>query len=276
MLDRTQFLNRITEDKKRIANEIKQIDEIINDKAKLQREYYARNEKLENKDKIFSIKYLVKILEEERTQKLEELKQNNKILEPKEFIKQKTLLENEYTVLNKIIAGLEDENTKKESIINVQKEFLETFANRIEKSTDKNELEKMIYAFRYYCLLPFSSQKYIKDVEELQEPLKKVMNSLIDNSIDKEIITNFSDSASLCYTILKNIFYSKIIELKEIEIKITNIKKEKSEKETTYYITINIYDLKDAQEKECTTVNNLNQLNVKLDKKIPVFIKGKK
>ena len=87
-------------------------------------------------------------------------------------------LENEYTVLNKIIAGLEDENTKKESIINVQKEFLETFANRIEKSTDKNELEKMIYAFRYYCLLPFSSQKYIKDVEELQEPLKKVMNLL--------------------------------------------------------------------------------------------------
>ena len=56
----------------------KQIDEIINDKAKLQREYYTRNEKLENKDKIFSTKYLVKILEEERTQKLEELKQNNK------------------------------------------------------------------------------------------------------------------------------------------------------------------------------------------------------
>ena len=89
MLDRTQFLNIITEDKKRIANEIKQIDEIINDKAKSQREYYTRNEKLENKDKIFSTKYLVKILEEERTQKLEELKQNNKILEPKEFIKQK-------------------------------------------------------------------------------------------------------------------------------------------------------------------------------------------
>ena len=58
--------------------------------------------------------------------------------------------------------------------------------------------------------------------------------------------------------------------------KITNTKKEKSEKETTYYITINIYDLKDAQEKECTTVNNLNQLNVKVDKKIPIFIKGKK
>ena len=142
--------------------------------------------------------------------------------------------------------------------------------------TLKNELEKMIYTFRYYCLLPFSSQKYIKDIEELQEPLKKAMNSLIDNSIDREIITNFSDSASLCYTILKNIFYTKIIELKEVEIKITNTKKEKSEKETTYYITINIYDLKDAQEKECTTVNNLNQLNVKVDKKIPIFIKGKK
>ena len=276
MLNKTQFLNKITENKKRIANEIKQIDETINDKSKLQKEYYARNEKLENKDKIFSVKYLIKILEEERNQKLEELKQSNKMLEPKEFIKQKTLLENEYTVLNRIIAGLEDENIEKENIINVQKEFLETFTNNIEKATDKNKLEKMIYTFRYYCLLPFSSQKYIKDIEELQEPLKKAMNSLIDNSIDREIITNFSDSASLCYTILKNIFYTKIIELKEVEIKITNTKKEKSEKETSYYITINIYDLKDAQEKECTTVNNLNQLNVKVDKKIPIFIKGKK
>ncbi len=139
----------------------------------MQREYYARNEKLENKDKIFSTKYLVKILEEERTQKLEELKQNNKILEPKEFIKQKTLLENEYTVLNKIIAGLEDENTKKESIINVQKEFLETFANRIEKSTDKNELEKMIYAFRYYCLLPFFKSEIYKRRRRTTRTIKK-------------------------------------------------------------------------------------------------------
>lgn len=274
--DRKQFLNKITEDKKKITNEIKEIDETINDKTKLQKEYYARNEKLENKDKIFSAKYLVKILEQERVQKLEELKQKNKMLEPKEFIKHKTLLENEYTVLNKIIAGLEDENIKRENLLNIQKEFLEEFTNKIEKNTDKSKLETMIYQFRYYCLLKSASNEYIKDIQELQEPLKKAMNCLIDNSIDKGIIANFSDSASLCYTILKNLFYTKIIELKELEIKITNTKKEKTENETKYYITINMYDLKDVQEKENTIVNNLTQLNVKLDKKIPVFIKGKK
>ncbi len=276
MANRTQFLNEITEEKKKITNQIKEIDEIINDKAKLQKEYYSRNEKLENKDKIFSTKYLVKILEQERTQKLEELKLKNKILEPKEFIKQKSLLENEYTLLNKVITNVEDEKLEKESIINVQKEFLEIFADEVEKGNDKTILEENIYKLRYYCLIPFSQQTYIKDIKELQEPLKKVMNIIIDNSIDKEIITNFSDSVSLCYAILKNLFYTKIIELQEVAMKITNTKKEKTDNGLEYHITINIYDEKDAQEKDCEVVNNLNKLNVKLDKKIPVFIKGKR
>ena len=276
MANRAQFLNEVTEEKKKITNQIKEIDEIINDKAKLQKEYDSRNEKLENKDKIFSVKYLVKILEQERIQKLEELKLKNKILEPKEFIKQKSLLENEYTLLNKVITNIEDEKQKKESIINVQREFLEVFADEIEKGNNKITLEKNIYKLRYYCLIPFSKKEYIKDIKELQEPLKKVMNIIIDNSIDKEIITNFSDSVSLCYAILKNLFYTKIIELQEVALKITNTKTEKNDNEVEYYITINVYDVKDAQDKDCEVVNNLNKLKVKLNKKIPVFIKGKR
>lgn len=274
--DRTKFLNQVTLEKKKITDEIKELDEIINDKAKLQKEYYSRNERLENKDKIFSVKYLIKILEQERNQKLEELKIKNKMLEPREFIKQKTLMENECTLLNRVVASIEDEGLRRKSIINIQKEFLEILTDEIENIADKTMLEKIIYKFRYYCLLPVSKNEYIKDIEELQESLKKAMNVIIDNGIDKELITNFSESASLCYTILKNIFYTKIVELQETAIKITNTKKEKLSDKINYYITINIYDAKDAQEEDNEIVNNLNQLNVKLDKKIPVFIKGKR
>ena len=113
-------------------------------------------------------------------------------------------------------------------------------------------------------------EKYNQEqLERFYQDLNKTEQSKLQKEIEN---IDFEQINSLYINSKKD----EIIELKEIEIKITNIKKEKSEKETTYYITINIYDLKDAQEKECTTVNNLNQLNVKLDKKIPVFIKGKK
>ena len=62
---------------------------------------------------------------------------------------------------------------------------------------------------------------------ELQESIEKVMNIIIDNCIDKEIITNFSNSTSICYAILKYIFITKIIDLKEIQIKINKIKEDR-------------------------------------------------
>ena len=66
MEDRVNFLNKITEEKKMISSEIREIDETLNDKEKLKKEYINRNSKLPNKDKIFSVSFLYDILENER------------------------------------------------------------------------------------------------------------------------------------------------------------------------------------------------------------------
>ena len=72
--DNKKFIENITKTKKRLANEIKNIDETINDKKMLQKEYNIRNEKLPLEKKIFSIRILSKLMIEERERKIEELR----------------------------------------------------------------------------------------------------------------------------------------------------------------------------------------------------------
>lgn len=138
---------------------------------------------------------------------------------------------------------------------------------------DKDFLEKVLYEFRYYCMIPITKNEVIGKEPELQESIEKVMNIIIDNCIDKEIITNFSNSASICYAILKYIFITKIIDLKEIQIKINKIKEIQYVNEVQSQIAVSIYDEKEAESIYNETVYNLKSLNVKLNKKIPLFLK---
>lgn len=273
MNNKKEFLNRVTHEKKQINSDIRHIDEILNDRKKLKREYIYRNSKLDNKEKIFSISHLSDILEKERAEKLETLRIKNKLLEPLEYVKQKEIIENEYELLKKVKDCIENKSLKREMLINIQIELLKCFEKQIEDIHEKESLERILFKFRYYCLLPISEKECINDIKELKEPIRDVMNVIIDNSIDSGLITNFSNSASLCYNILKHIFITKIIDLKEISIKIEKIKEEKSKKNTIYYILIKIYDAKEEEKTYSKRVDNLMLLGVRLNKKVPLFLK---
>ena len=163
---------------------------------------------------------------------------------------------------------------RKQEIIEFQKEVLKYYQQKIEENLeDKDFLEKVLYEFRYYCMIPITKNEVIGKEPELQESIEKVMNIIIDNCIDKEIITNFSNSASICYAILKYIFITKIIDLKEIQIKINKIKEIQYVNEVQSQIAVSIYDEKEAESIYNETVYNLKSLNVKLNKKIPLFLK---
>lgn len=274
MENKTEFLNKLSEKKKSIFNYIKKIDETINDKEKLKKEYDKRNSKLPKEKKIFSVNFLPDILEKERAKKLEELKKLNNFLTPSKYVKEKQKIENEYNLLKTVLESLENEEIRRQTLIKMQVEFLQVFLKQVEQNSENKEyLEKLIYEFRYYCLIPIEQRKTISDIKELQETIEKVMNIIIDNCIDKEIMTNFSNSASLCYNILKYVFITKIIDLREIQIKINKISTEKFATETQYNIAISIIDSKEAENTYNTTVYNLNLLNVKLNKKVPLFLR---
>mgnify|MGYP004627639339 FL=1 len=75
---------------------------MLNDKELIKEEYTNRNKVLPNKEKIFSISYLADILEKERVDYIDQIKEYNKILDPREFVKEKERINNELAFLQSI------------------------------------------------------------------------------------------------------------------------------------------------------------------------------
>ena len=77
--DNEEFVEEITRKKRKITNEIKMIDETLNNKDMIQKEYIRRNENLPLEEKIFSIRILSKLMVDERDEKIQEL-----VVEPRD------------------------------------------------------------------------------------------------------------------------------------------------------------------------------------------------
>ena len=213
--NKKEFLNKVTLEKKTYMKKIEDLDKILNNHELLRKEYYSRNEKLPNKEKIFSVSYLVEILSDERTDLLEKIEECNKIILPKEFVEQKSRLEEENDFLNSIKNNLE-----KDDIIELAKEFLHKVEESINRINEENKLGliKWIYKIRYYRYVPINNIESIKDLKELNLDFKILLKKIIKKAQELKIWDNFSENQEVTYQILKEIFDTKIIYLQNINI----------------------------------------------------------
>lgn len=261
--NKEQFIQSVTEKKSELIGKVKEIDTIINDKELLQNEYTARNEKLPIEKKIFSMRILAKIMEQERIELIEELEKLNKIINPQNFVKYKKELEEKYKYLK--ILDIEDKEAEiKKLLIQMQKVFLNMIKSITNKAETKQEIEKIIYDFRYYMLLPYDYQKLIKDVKELEKPIKEVSEIIINKAIDLKLIEKISNDNDTNYEILKNIFDIRMIKLEDAYLKIT---KEKGKIDETYFVQI--FDENIFEEK--VKISKPKDLEIKLNKKMSIW-----
>lgn len=210
-----EFLNTLTDEKKKCTKTINKIDKLLNNKDLLKKEYYARNDKLPNKEKIFSISYLVKILEKERQDCLEKIEENNRIILPKEFVKEKTKLEKEVKFLNSIF-----EENSESTIIELSKTFLKSLMEKIEKINEENKslLVKYIYKVRYFRYIPIEENKYIRDLKELNPKFKQIVKLIIKKAQELRIWEKITVNEEITYEILKEVFDTKIIKIENLNI----------------------------------------------------------
>ena len=213
--NKKEFLNKVTSEKKTCMKKIEELDKILNNHELLRKEYYSRNEKLPNKEKIFSVSYLVGILSDERTNLLEKIEECNKIILPKEFVEQKSRLEEENNFLNSI-----KDNLEKNDIVELAKEFLHKVEESINKINEENKLSliKWIYKIRYYRYIPINNDESIKDLQELDLDFQILFKKIIKKAQELKIWDNFSENQEVTYQILKEIFDTKIIYLQNINI----------------------------------------------------------
>lgn len=257
--DKEKFIENTTKDKLDILQKVKEIDTILNNKDLLQKEYENRNEELPLEKKIFSMRVLAKIMEQEKEDYFKELETLNKILNPQNFINYKKELEDKYRYLK--VLDVEDKEKELDILkIQLQKLFIDMIKININKSETKQEIEKIIYDFRYYLLLSYNCENSIKEMKQLKGQIDEMIENIIDKAIDLNVIEKVSDDKKTNYEILKNIFNVRIIKLEDSYLKIT---KEKDK----YFVQI--FDENIFEEK--MDISKPENLEIKLNKKIAIW-----
>ena len=263
MSNNQKFIQDVTKTKKQLTKEIKEIDEILNNKELLQSEYEKRNEYLPLEEKIFSIRILSKIMKDEREEKIRRIEQLNIFLNPQKFVDYKDKLRNKDKYLR--LLDIEDIETKiKNEIIELQKIFLECYKEKIKKAETKQELLSLIYQFRYYNLLPLNEKQTLREIKDITKQMEKVKIFLIKKAHELKLIDIFSTEKEIDYAILKKIFCVRVINLEDLYLKIS---KEKDK----YYVQLfdeNIFEEKIEINLE---KSNKKELTIKLNKKVQIF-----
>ena len=93
---------------------------------------------------------------------------------------------------------------------------------KLKKTKEKNEIINIIYQYRYYSLLNVSKSKTISNIRELEEDLDKLTLEIVDRAVYEKIIITISKDKNLNKEIIRKLFLLKIIELENINVKITD------------------------------------------------------
>lgn len=262
--DNQKFVQEITKEKLKLTKEIKRMDETLNNKDMLQEEYERRNKYLPVQEKIFSVKILSKMMADEREEKIEKIEKLNILLNPHNFVEYKKELEAKEKYL-KLLNTKDLQKAIDIIIIRLQKVFLLCYQTKIKKVDTKSELMKLIYEFRYYCLLPFDDKKSIGQMKEIETQMKKVEMLLLKKAQELKLIDVFSNEKEIDYQILKNIFYVRVINLEDLYIKLIK-------ENDKYYVQLfdeNVFEEK--REIKGTDSLNKKDLTFKMNKKVKIF-----
>lgn len=258
-----EFIEKLTEEKKQINKKIKTIEKILSSKESLEKEYTKKNKALPLEEEIFSIKILEKQMKAQKQDLLEQLEENNKLLNPKKFVEEKTRLEKIDELLQ--LVKLKDETKQKNQILEeLQEEFLQCILVFINTAETKEKIIDLIYTLRYYNLLPFNENIDIYENLQLKNTLEEVEEELLKKAIDYKIVMPISQDIEENTKLLKFVFQTKIISLEDIYIAII---KEKDK----YYVEFSENNENSYEEK--FEIDNIKKekLNIKFNKKVKIL-----
>ncbi len=212
------YLEEITNEKKKIAKEIEKIDKIINNQDLLKKEYNSRNSRLQNEEKIFSVRQLINKMESERQEHVNQIKKYNELLDPKKYVSRKEKISKKYEFLKMINFNADKQKTEKE-LLSLCKLFLECFKIKVEKASTKQKIINYIYELRYFSFLMFDEKSSIKELSLLKNELEKVIKIIYNKARNMNVIEDVTKDEEANYKIVKKIFDSKMIDLNNMVIK---------------------------------------------------------
>lgn len=252
--DTTKLVKELSSKKTKCMNKIKKIDQILNDSEMLAKELDKENEK-NNEDTLTEEDFIAR-LKKQRKKISKEMKEANKLLDPKNFMKIKEELEKE----RELLIGVKEYDKKEDYLLELQKIFINGIQAKIEATTTKKEIIELLYLLRYYNFIPYFNKTFVKDIPELKEMLNDTENMLIEKLIEMKMINKFSDNSKFDKKLVKNVFKLRLMNLENIYLEF-----EKGEK-----IRIILYDVETAE--KGFEISNKDIKIIKYNKKIKMFI----
>jgi len=261
MEDKKEYLKQIYARKKQINNNIKLYDKTINNREKLLEEFNNRNEKLPDAKKIFSISDLVDVLQKEREENINLLREITAMALPKNYVEKINSLKGKIDLINSVQNVFSTKKGLIEEILNtkieMQRIFLAYLENKIYEIKTKKEALEMIYVFRYYkCLSEncLGNNIILYDIE----------NKIIAKAISLKTLTCFCKDIEYNSKIIGKIINNSIIEVENLKLILRKTADNSK-------LEIEIYDDETFDRKEYLELEPEKEFNTKFGKKIKLI-----
>lgn len=258
MKDKTAYIFRVSEEKKRLNSEIERKDFIMKDRNRLYKEFEERNKNLPNDKKIFSISDLTQRLQVERERCVKRIAELNELVKPASY----TGLKNELAEKIQIMSIVVENKTLRDACIWYQNEVIKCFAKNIESISSKEETIDMIYKIRYYRKLRITEKEKIEDIPMLFNQVEKILRFVVTKSCKDSIFNIFCNDVEFNYKIIAIALNSMISNYEDVDIEL-NIVDGK--------LVVSIYDNEILEKQEELEMEvTASDFAVKMKKRIPL------
>ncbi len=261
MKDKTSYIYRVSEEKKKINSEIEQKDIIMNDRDALIKEFERRNKNLPEDKKIFNVSDLIQRLQVERQKCVKRIRELNEMVKPANYSE----LKNELVEKMQIMSVVVENKTVYDYSIDYQKEVIKCFAKNTEKISSKEEIIDIIYKMRYYRKLRVNENEKIEDVPILFDNIDKILKFVVTKACKEKVFNIFCQDIELNYNIISVALDTAISNYEDVDISL-NLTSEN-------ILEVTVYDneVVDVQ-KEIEFTASMSDLNFKQNRRIPMYV----
>lgn len=260
MKDKTAYIYKISEEKKKLNDDIEQKDIIMNDKEELHKEFERRNKELPDEKKIFNVSSLIEILQSERDGAVKRIKELNELVKPAKYSK----LKNELVEKIKIMSVITEEKNLRELCIEYQKEVLKCLQKNVESLSTKEEILEIIYKMRYYRKIRTTQSEKLEDIPALEKQFENMLKYVVTIACKKRMFNIFCNDVEYNYKIISKALDTTVTNYENVDISIEILA-------DSLEITIYDNEVVDKQER-IDLPENKEDLVVKPGRKVPLYV----
>lgn len=261
MKDKTAYIYRVSEEKKKINIEIEQKDIIMNDRDALVKEFERRNKNLPEDKKIFNVSDLIQRLQVEREKCVKRIKELNEMVRPANY----SGLKNELVEKIQIMSIVCENKSLRDCAIDYQKEVIKCFSKSVEKISSKEEIIDIIYKTRYYKKIRVTENEKVEDIPILFNNIDKILKFVVTKACKEKVFNIFCQDIELNYKIISIALDTSISNYEDVDISL------KVAGENILEVTVYDNEIIDTQ-KEIDFTANVNDLNFKQKRRVPMYV----